>query len=66
LPRGVPHRYHNVGTTPSKHWLLTTPSGFEHFFACAEEFAQPGGPDMRRIVEIHAAYGIELLEAPPA
>lgn len=67
FPRGVPHRYRNVGTTPSKHWILTTPSGFEHFFAaCAEEFAQPGGPDMSRIVEIHRAYGIELLETPPA
>ncbi len=39
FPTGVQHHYCNVGTTPSKHWILTTPSGFEHFFAaCAEEF----------------------------
>ena len=67
FPRGVPHHYRNVGTTPSKHWILTTPSGFEHFFArCAEEFAKSGGPDMDRIVAIHNEYGIELLETPQA
>jgi mannose-6-phosphate isomerase-like protein (cupin superfamily) len=63
FPRGSAHRYRNVGTTDSKHWILTTPSGFEHFFAeCAQEFAKAGGPDMQRIVEIHHKYGIELLE----
>ena len=67
FPRGVPHCYRNVGTTPSTHWILTTPSGFEHFFAaCAEEFAQPGGPQMERIVAIHREYGIELLEVASA
>jgi hypothetical protein len=33
---------------------------------CAEEFAQPGGPDMQRIVETHQKYGIELLALPGA
>jgi quercetin dioxygenase-like cupin family protein len=67
FPRGTAHHYKNVGDTPSAHWILTSPSGFEHFFAeCAEEFAKPGGPDMQRIVEIHQKYGIELLGAPPA
>jgi len=62
FPRGSIHSYRNVGTTPSKHWILTTPSGFEHFFArCAEEFAQAGGPDMTRIVEIHKEHGIDLI-----
>jgi quercetin dioxygenase-like cupin family protein len=62
LPRGTVHCYRNVGTTPSRHWILTTPSGFERFFArCADEFANPGGPDMERIVAIHQDHGIELL-----
>jgi mannose-6-phosphate isomerase-like protein (cupin superfamily) len=62
LPRGVEHCYRNVGTTPSRHWIITTPSGFENFFAhCADEFARPGGPDMQRVVEIHQEHGIELL-----
>ncbi len=63
LPRGSTHCYRNIGTTPSRQWILTTPSGFEHFFArVAEEWAKPGGPDMNRIVAIHREYGIELVE----
>lgn len=63
LPRGSVHCYRNVGTTPSRHWIVTTPSGFEKFFArCAEEFAKAGGPDMNRIVEISREHGIEYVE----
>ena len=63
LPRGCVHCYKNVGTTPSRHWIITTPAGFETFFArSAAEFAKPGGPDMDRIVEIHREHGIELLK----
>jgi quercetin dioxygenase-like cupin family protein len=67
LPRGSAHCYRNVGTTPSRQWILTTPSGFEQFFArCADEFAKPGGPDRSRIVEICRNQGIELLGEPPS
>ena len=63
LPRGAAHTYRNVGDTSSRHWIITTPSGFEKFFArCADEFARQGGPDMQRIVEIHHEHGIKLLE----
>jgi hypothetical protein len=42
--------------------LTTTPSGFEIFFArCAEVFAQPGEPDMPRIIAISAEHGIEFV-----
>ncbi len=62
LPRGSTHCFRNVGTTPSRQWVLTTPSGFEHFFArCADEWAKPGGPDMSQIVAIHQEHGIELV-----
>jgi quercetin dioxygenase-like cupin family protein len=62
LPRGAVHTYKNVGTTPSRHWILTTPSGFETFFArCADEFAKPDGPNMDRIVEIHQEHNIDLI-----
>jgi quercetin dioxygenase-like cupin family protein len=67
LPRGVPHTFRNAGDAPSRHWVLTTPSGFDRFFAgCAEAFAAPGGPDMERIGGLLAAHGIEILEPPPA
>ena len=62
FPREVPHCYRNVGETPSRQWVITTPSGFEVFFArCADEFAKAGGPDMRRIVEITNEHGGEIL-----
>jgi quercetin dioxygenase-like cupin family protein len=66
LPRGSVHCYRNVGATPSRQWILTTPSGFERFFArCADEFARPGGPDMNRIVEISREQGIDYVEEAP-
>ena len=66
LPREVPHCYRNVGDTPSRQWVITTPSGFEVFFArCAEEFAKAGGPDMGRILEIINEHGGALLERGP-
>lgn len=61
LPRNSLHTYRNDGDTPSRHWIITTPSGFETFFArCAAEFASTGGPDMERIVDICLEHGIEL------
>lgn len=67
LPRGTAHTFRNAGDAPSRHWVLTTPSGFEHFFAgCADAFAAPGGPDMARVMEMFATHGIELAGPPPA
>jgi quercetin dioxygenase-like cupin family protein len=72
IPRGAVHTFQNVGDTPSRHWLLTTPSGFESFFGkCAAVFAeaQAGPPDMPRILSICDEHGIEfvppLREPPP-
>jgi hypothetical protein len=62
LPRDRVHTYRNDGDTPSRHWIITQPSGFELFFAeAADAFADPGGPDMSRIVEVTQRYGIDLL-----
>jgi quercetin dioxygenase-like cupin family protein len=61
LPRGTLHTFRNIGDTPSKHWVLTTPSGFETFYSrCAEVFASPGPPDFKRIAEISREHGIEF------
>lgn len=63
-PRGSIHAFRNTGDTPARHWVLTTPSGFENFFSrCGEEFARPGGPDMNRIVEISAGLGLYFVDA---
>jgi quercetin dioxygenase-like cupin family protein len=63
MPKGSIHAYKNVGQTPLKQVITTTPSGFEMFFSrCAEEFAKPGGPDMKRIVAISAEHDIHYVE----
>jgi hypothetical protein len=63
MPRGVVHTFKNVGDEPSRMLIMTTPSGFENFFArCAEEFARPGGPDMSRILAIGAEHGIHFVQ----
>lgn len=63
LPKGTAHRYRNIGTTTGRIWILTSPSGFERFFArYADELAKADGPDMGRIVEIHREHGIELIK----
>lgn len=64
LPHGSRHTYRNCGDTPLRMIVHAAPSGFEVFFArIAEVFNAPGGPDMRRIVEISAEHGIHFVEA---
>ena len=63
IPRGVTHTFKNVGDQPSRILIMTTPSGFEKFFArCAEEFAKPGVPDMSRITQIAGEHGIHFVQ----
>jgi hypothetical protein len=62
VPRGNVHAFRNAGATPSRMWILTTPSGFETFFGrCAEEFGKPGEPDMARVMAISAEHGIHFV-----
>ena len=65
MPRGIVHTFKNVGDQPSRMLNMTTPSGFEKFFArCADEFAKANGPDMSRIIEIGAEHGIHFVQGP--
>jgi hypothetical protein len=62
MPGGIVHTFKNVGDQPSRMLIMTTPSGFEKFFArCAEEFAKADVPDMSRIVQIGAEHGIHFV-----
>jgi len=62
-PRGSVHTFKNVGDKSSRMLVSTSPSGFEKFFSrCADEFAEPGGPDMQRIVKISAEHGIHFVQ----
>ena len=61
-PRGGLHTFKNVGDTPSRHWIVATPNGFEQFFAkCAAVFAQSSPPNMTSILAISAEHGVEFV-----
>lgn len=62
MPRGSVHTFKNIGIEYGTMLVSTTPAGFETFFGrCAEVFAQPGPPDMARIVAIAGEHGIEFV-----
>lgn len=57
-PRGLPHRYKNIGTTPGRILFAFTPAGVEEFFS--EVAAQPElNPQI--MGEIARRHGITLL-----
>jgi mannose-6-phosphate isomerase-like protein (cupin superfamily) len=65
LPRGCAHTFHVTGTTPGKHWVITTPSGFERFYArCAEVFAVAGPPNRSRLEAINEEFGMHFVTIP--
>ena len=60
-PRHSLHTFKNVGDTPSKMLVHTSPAGFEHFIAAlAAECEKAGGPDMTQVVQIAGAHGIQF------
>ena len=65
MPRGVEHTFRNAGDTPARQWVLTTPGGFDRFFAeCAGVFADAAAanaaPDMARVLAVFAKHGLEI------
>ncbi len=63
LPRGIPHAFKFLSSTPGRMLVLATPGGFEQ---CMEELsALPDDPpDMPRVFQVCARYGIEFLPPP--
>ncbi|MCB1123737.1 MAG: cupin domain-containing protein [Verrucomicrobiae bacterium] len=62
MPRNVLHTFRNCGDQPLKMLIHTAPSGFDVFFRrCADVFAEPGPPDMDRIMQISAEHGIHFV-----
>jgi mannose-6-phosphate isomerase-like protein (cupin superfamily) len=62
-PRGMPHCFQNVGDTPGRLLVISTPSGLERFF---EEFAERrGGPvDVEMLTAIGHANWVEFVGPP--
>ena len=60
-PRGVPHTYRNVGSTPSRMVVTISPSGFENFFIEVDRMSASGPPTPEQLIELGAKYGLEFL-----
>ena len=61
LPRDVPHGFRTEGDAPSRSLLLVTPAGFERFVTELSEPAPPAGPpDLGRLAQVAATYGLEI------
>jgi mannose-6-phosphate isomerase-like protein (cupin superfamily) len=58
LPRGIPHRFQNVGDTEGWLDVTVTPGGFESLFLRAEE---GGGDTAERFMQLAPAHGLEML-----
>ena len=65
-PRGIPHTYKNVGTTPSRHITIISPGGLEQFFeelaALGRELPTSDPAYKTRYLAIYEKYGIQYLE----
>jgi quercetin dioxygenase-like cupin family protein len=65
-PRNIPHGFKVVGDGPARMLLLCSPAGFERFVLDLREPEPAPGqslapPDMARLAETAAKYGIDLL-----
>ena len=59
IPRGSIHTFRNPNKEPLNMLIQTMPGGFDQFFSeCSMEFDKGGPPDMEKVVEISARYGI--------
>jgi mannose-6-phosphate isomerase-like protein (cupin superfamily) len=62
-PRGMPHAFQNIGDTPGRLLIVTTPSGVERFFEqFAEEATQPVG--FEQLTSIGEANWLEFTGPP--
>jgi hypothetical protein len=60
-PRDQWHTFWNAGDTPCEIIEIISPAGFENFFrGLAEVFAGAGAPDLARMGELCARYGIDM------
>lgn len=64
-PKGTPHSYKNIGTTPARMLTLFVPAGIENFFEDLSKLTAAGTLDIDSIVAVSAKQGIEVVPPPP-
>ena len=68
-PRGIPHNFRNIGSTPGKLIITVTPAGLEDFFAeigtrlpSRDDAPIPPTPeDIDKLIHTIPKYGLELV-----
>jgi mannose-6-phosphate isomerase-like protein (cupin superfamily) len=60
-PRNAAHTFRNTGTSPSRHLVLTLPSGFEEFYARSAALFAGGPPNPAEMQALAAEYGYEFM-----
>lgn len=60
-PRNVPHTFKNTGAVPSRMLVTITPAGFEEFFRRVDATFGQTPPDMERLQQLAAEFGLNFL-----
>jgi len=61
FPRHIPHAFRNIGSKAGRTiWTVVPGGNFEDFFNELGALP-PGEPDLQRVAEIFAAYGMQVL-----
>ncbi len=67
FPRNIAHGFHNPSDTTALVRVTVTPgANFEAFFTELSSLPADGPPDMGKVAEIFAKYGVPIVENPPA
>ena len=61
LPRGVSHRFANIGDTPGRVLVTITPAGFEDFFAEVGALPPEQQMEMPNLSVVASRYGLEFV-----
>ncbi|MFE6165481.1 cupin domain-containing protein [Streptomyces sp. NPDC056486] len=64
-PRGVPHRFLNVGDEPGELLVIATPGGVENFFIGLSELVANGRPDWTKMQELANEHQMRGFQPPP-
>ncbi len=64
LPRNAPHSFTVVGSEPAKMLMMLMPAGLEKYFEELSQLPTDEPPDMEKVIEVSARYGIEFLSPP--
>ena len=64
IRRDTPHAFTIIGDVPAKMVIMLIPAGLENYFDELSQLPSDEPPNMEKVMEISARYGIEFLSAP--